>query len=286
MSLLILGNPTFLPALALSAAIGVACAVLSVFVVLRKWAYIGEGISHAGYGGAGTAAVIALVSPVLAGDGVAYATAVLFCVATAVAIAFFSRRRAVSGDAAIGVFVVASLAWGLIAFSIRAHQVHGVGAESGWDQFLIGRSIAFSAPAVIAGVCASAGVLLAVAMLSKEILAYCFDPVLAEVSGVPAGFVHYLLIVLLAVMILVAMRLAGALLAPAFVVLPGATALAISARLRTVMILAIAGTLLAVALGLAATLRWPFLPAGAAIVLVLFVEFLAATLWKRRAATA
>ena len=38
-----------------ASAIGVACAMLSVFVILRRWAFIGEGIAHAGFGGAGTA---------------------------------------------------------------------------------------------------------------------------------------------------------------------------------------------------------------------------------------
>src|SRR5207249_907835 len=127
------------------------------------------------------------------------------------------------------------------AFSIRSAHTHGVGMESASGRFLIGDIRDVSLQDVLAGVSVSIAVLLTLWMFGKEILSYCFDPVLAEVSGVPAGFVHYLLIVLLAVMILVAMKLAGALLAPAFIVLPGATALAVSARLRTVVLLAVGG---------------------------------------------
>ena len=46
-----------------STAIGLACASLSVFVVLRRWAFIGEGIAHAGFGGAGTAWILSLLLP-------------------------------------------------------------------------------------------------------------------------------------------------------------------------------------------------------------------------------
>ncbi len=44
-------------------ALSLACAVLSIFVIARRWAFIGEGISHAGLGGAGTAWIAALFIP-------------------------------------------------------------------------------------------------------------------------------------------------------------------------------------------------------------------------------
>ncbi|HEX8912597.1 MAG TPA: metal ABC transporter permease, partial [Humisphaera sp.] len=54
---------SLLTALLSAASVAVACAALSVFVVARRWAFIGEGIAHSGFGGAGTVWVLALAFP-------------------------------------------------------------------------------------------------------------------------------------------------------------------------------------------------------------------------------
>src|SRR5471030_742331 len=84
-----------------SASVGVAGAVLSVFVVLRRWAYLGDGIAHAGFGGIGTAVLLSIAFPALNNGPAIYLIATVFSLATALAVASISRRRAVSGDAAI-----------------------------------------------------------------------------------------------------------------------------------------------------------------------------------------
>jgi len=112
--------------------------------------------------------------------------------------------------------------------------------------------------------------------LRRQIVLYCFDPMLAEVSGVPVGLIHYLLIMLVAMVIIAGMRLAGNLLVPALLVLPGAAGLAVSRNIRTVMVVAIAANLAATLIGIGVTWRWPFIAPGPAIVGVLFVEFMVA----------
>jgi manganese/iron transport system permease protein len=100
-------------ALLVAASMAVACAVLSVFVVARRWAFIGEGISHSGFGGAGTAWLLALAFPAAFDrPWVPYAGVVVFSLGTAVAIGYLTRRNRVDSDTAIGIFLVASLAWG------------------------------------------------------------------------------------------------------------------------------------------------------------------------------
>ncbi len=54
-----------------------------------------------------------------------------------------------------------------------------------------------------------AAVVVTLLMLGKEIVSYCLDPVMAQASGVRAGFVHYLLLMLVALMIVLGMRLMG-----------------------------------------------------------------------------
>jgi ABC-type Mn2+/Zn2+ transport system permease subunit len=258
-------------------AVGIACALLSVFVILLKWSFLSEGIGHAGFAGAGTAAVLSLLVPSLSSDGSAFGIAIIFCFSTAVGIAWAGRRRAVSGDSAIGAFVVACLSWGFFAQHLR-----GPAATNTWDTYLVGTLAETSIFSTIVAVLICVMVVMVVVSLHREILLYCFDPTLAEVSGVPVGMIHYLLILLVTFVIVAGMRLMGYLLAPAMLILPGATALAVSVRLRTVFAISIGATLLAVLLGLIANAQWHAIEAGPAIVLVLFVEFLAAIAIRRK----
>src|SRR4051794_41516579 len=112
-------SSAFLSSILTGCSMAVACAVLSVFVVSRRWAFIGEGISHSGFGGAGTVWLLALAFPALDAAWAVYAGVVVFCLATAWGIAFFSRTRVVgrrtNTDAVIGIFLVASVAWGFLA---------------------------------------------------------------------------------------------------------------------------------------------------------------------------
>jgi manganese/iron transport system permease protein len=258
-------------ALVTAIAVGIAAAVLSVFVVLRRWAYMGEGISHAGFGGVGTALLLSIAIPALNNAAMIYLIAAL---STAMAVAWLSRSRAVSVDSAIGIFVAATLAWGLIAFAI--HNRYNRGGSSGWDNYLFGDVSQMSSTSMVLGLCMSAVVVLIVIALNRQIILYCFDPMLAEVTGVPVALVHYLLILLVGIVIVIGMRLAGNLLVPALLVLPGATGLALSRNLRSVMGIAIIASLVATIAGFYASHRWIFLPSGAPIVLVMFVEFLVA----------
>src|SRR6185436_14297238 len=88
-------NAPVINALLAAVALALACAVLSLFVVARHWAFIDEGISHSGFGGAGTAWLLALVSPSLDRPWVVYASVVVFCVLTALAIGKLSRGQRV-----------------------------------------------------------------------------------------------------------------------------------------------------------------------------------------------
>ncbi|MGD0766660.1 MAG: metal ABC transporter permease [Tepidisphaeraceae bacterium] len=259
-----------------SASVGVAGAVLSPFVVLRRWAYLGDGIAHAAFGGIGTAVLLAIAFPALNNGVAIFLIGAGFALATAGAVGWISRRRAVSGDAAIGIFVAAALAWGFIAFGIHAH--FGRGSTTGWEIYLLGNVNRLTPAAMMlaAGVCGA--ILLIVAVLRRQIVLYCFDPMLAEVSGVPVGLVHYLLILLVAVVIIAGMQLAGNLLVAGLLVLPGAAGLAVSRRMTVVMAVAVGANVAATLAGIAVAWRWPFIAPGPAIVAVLFLEFLVAYL--------
>ena len=104
-----------LPEILTTVSVAAACAVLSVFVVSRRWAFIGEGIGHSGFGGAVKVWMLSLAFPSLYAPWVVYGGVVVFCLATALGIAYLGRPRGgASIDAVIGIFLVASVAWGFL----------------------------------------------------------------------------------------------------------------------------------------------------------------------------
>jgi ABC-type Mn2+/Zn2+ transport system permease subunit len=278
-------DPIHRHALLTAAALGVACSILSVVVVLRRWAFIGEGIGHAGFGGAGTAWLAALLVPAwFDRPWMPYVAVVIFCVLTAVAIGYVARGQRVNADAAIGIFLVASLAWGFAASSVYMQFRHA--APAGFDTLLFGQMTALGSGYSISAAAICLAVLLTCILLWKEILAYSFDPLMAETSGVRAGFVHYLLMVMLAVVIVIGVRVAGSVLVTALLVLPGATALTLARRMSGVIAISIAVALTGAVGGLFVSAAWSYIPAGPVIVLVMFLEFLGAYVVARALARA
>ncbi|MFN4244106.1 MAG: metal ABC transporter permease [Tepidisphaerales bacterium] len=265
----------FVASLVVAVSVGAACAVLSVLVVAKRWAFIGEGIAHAGFGGAGTAWLAAMLFPAvpwLTDDGVVYAISIAFCMAVALGIAAFTRRRRAAVDTVIGVFLVTSLAWGFLAYGLYARQTgHMPPQFADYLGFtpLRGLSERFVALAVVV----SAAVLGAAWALWKELLFYGTDERQAELSGVRVGLVHYGLILMLAATIMVGMRLMGTVLVVALLVLPGATALLLGRRTRSVWAMSMAVGVGGATAGPLINRQFPFVPEGPAIVLVLFVVF-------------
>lgn len=268
------------PAFVAICSMAAACAVLSIFVVARRWAFIGEGISHSGFGGAGSAWLLALAFPSLERRvWLPYLGVIVFCLATALLIGYLTRRQRINSDAAVGIFLVASLAWGFLARQIYIQQTGR--SPAGFDTLLFGYvqgvSTTFAAGSLLLGI----AVVAAVTLPFKEIVYYCFDPVMAEASGVPAGLVHYLLMSLVALTIIIGARLVGTVLVTALLVLPGATALLVTPRLAWAIGVAVGTALAGAVLGLLAQSAWPALPTGPVIVLSLFVFFAAAFVQTR-----
>ena len=260
-------------ALLASIALSIACAGLSVFVVSRHWAFIGEGISHSAFGGAGTAWMLALLFPRLQNGAFIELCVVLFCVLTGAAIGFLSDQKRTSSDAAIGIFMVASLAWGFLAADIFRAVRHGT-EPMGFSDFLFGQMSWMSSNYAVTVIALSAAVIIVLIAFGKEILYVSFDPEMARVSGIQAGLIHYILMLLVTLTIVLGIRIAGSVLITALLVLPAATALLLSQQLRSVFVIAIITAMLGTTVGVILHLGYRMVPAGPAIVLSMFAEFL------------
>lgn len=278
-------DPFFLTPLVTGLALVVMCAAVSVLVVLKRLSFVGQGVSHSAFGGIGVAA---LCSSLLATAGGAagagavgleqgglaeFAIVLMFCVLAALAMAAVADRRTLHVDTGIGLMLVASMALGglLVEVSRTIAERRGVPPMSrSWESVLFGSiSTCTWTDAAVAWVVAGV-VVIAMIALRRPMLFWALDEQSAPAFGVPARAVRAALMVVLAVVVVTAMKLAGVVPATALLVLPGAIALQCSTRLGGV----VAWSLAAGAAGLVAGLMlsvWLDLQPGPCIVLLLTI---------------
>ena len=236
--------------------IGALCAVIGVYVVLKGLAFIGAGIAHASFGGVAVGFALG-VNPVW--------TAVVFCVLTSWGIGLLSRCGSVREDAAVGVFFASSMALGALIIGVIDTQVDLFG-------YLFGSITAVTVQDVWTTVVISALVLGCVAVFFKDLMFVVFDSEMAEVTGLPAGKLYYLLITLIALTVVMSIKVVGIVLVSALIVTPAAAAYQLTESFRKMMAVSAAFGVGSCVFGLVLS-DWLGLPPGATIVLLATVVF-------------
>jgi manganese/iron transport system permease protein len=255
-----LGQEFFVRALIAASLVGLVCAVVGTFVVLKGLAFIGDAVSHAAFPGVVAAYMVS--GPILVGAGIA-------AVGTALAIGFVTRRAGIRGDTAIGVLFAGAFALGVFLFS----TIEGyVGDLFG---FLFGSLLLTDVGDLVGLAILTAIVLAAVALVWKELLFATFDPQGAAASGVRVEALEYLFLALVALTIVVSLQAVGIILVVAMLVTPAATGQLLTVRFGTLVALAVAIGIGSSALGLYVS-YWLDVASGATIVLVQTGLFLVA----------
>lgn len=252
-----LGSPIIVRALLASTMVGIVCAVVGTYVVLRGIAFIGDAIAHAGFPGVVVAYVLGI--PLYIGAAVA-------AVGTALAIGVVTRRAGIRQDTAIGVLFAGTFAFGVFLFS----AIQGYVADL--FSFLFGNVLAIGPADLVALLLIGGGVVITVAVLWKELLYATFDPLGAAASGIPVGRLEYLFLALVALTIVVSLQAVGIILVVAMLVTPAATAQLLSVRFTRMMLLAAAVGIVSSVIGLYAS-YWLDVASGATIVLVQTILF-------------
>jgi zinc transport system permease protein len=256
--------------------------VLSVVVVLKRMAFVGEGIAHAGFGGMGTALFLGLTTAGVSGSWKTDLVVLAFCLSTAIAIGMLSRHRHVEADSAIGIMLVAAMAWGILLTDLHRTlrytdwYIHLFGrprAPPNLEALLFGSLLNVGPYEVWAAAIAAVVVLVVFAAFFKEIIFYAFQETVSQVFGVRSGFIHYLMLVLVSIGIVLTVRLAGIVLVTALLVIPGATANLLSRRLARVMLLSWVIGMIGVIGGLILSVEAGNLSTGPCIVAALCLLF-------------
>ncbi len=261
-----LASPIMQRALLASAMVGIVCAIVGTYVVLRGIAFIGDAIAHAGFPGVVVAYMLGF--PYYIGAAVA-------AVLTALAIGVVTKRGGIRQDTAIGVLFAGTFALGVFLFS----AIDGYVADL--FSFLFGNVLAIGTADLVALLVLGSGVIVVIGILWKELLYATFDPLGAAASGINVDRLEYLFLALVAVTIVVSLQAVGIILVVAMLITPAATAQLLTVRfVRTMLVAAVVGITSSI-IGLYAS-YWLDVASGATIVLVQTSMFVLALLFGPR----
>ena len=199
----------FVRALVASALVGVACAVVGAFVVLKGMSFVGDAVSHSAFPGVVLAYLLGL--PIILGGAVA-------AIGTALGIGALTRRSGLRADAVIGVLFAGMFALGVALFSSIPNYVGDL------FHFLFGDVLGISFADLISLAVLASLLLSIVWVLWKELLFATFDPLGAGAAGLSVRRLDDLLLILIAVTIVVSLQAVGIVLVVAMITTPAATA--------------------------------------------------------------
>jgi len=242
--------------------VGIVCASIGVYVVLRRMAFIGDALSHT----------------ILPGVVMAYlhgwslpGGALVAGLATALGIGWLSRREAIREDTAIGVVFTGMFALGVLLMSTArsfrdfSHILFGnILGVTGADLRLMGLM--------------TVSVLALLVLFHKELELTSFDPTHAEVIGLKASWLRYLLLILLAFAVVSSIQVVGVVMTSALLITPAAAASLLTHRLWRMTVIAVGVAVLSGLIGLYASF-YANASSGAAIVLACTGFFMLAWAW-------
>ena len=192
-----------------SALVGLAAPAVGIFVVQRRLSLLGDGIGHVAFAGAAVG-VLTGAAPV--------ATAAVAAVGGGVAIEWLRARGRAESDVALAVIFYGGIAAGVL-FTSLAHA-----PATSLIGFLFGSVLTVSGGELVTIALLAAAIVLTMSVLRNALFGVCYDEELARVSGLPVRVLNFLIAGSAAATVAVAMRVVGALLIAALMVLPVASA--------------------------------------------------------------
>ena len=241
--------------------IALACALLGLFLVLRRDSMIGHGLSHVTFGGVALGLFLN-IAPLMVALVVAMVCSLL--------ILKLKTGARLSEDTSIGIFSSTGMALGIV--------LAGMSGKFNVDLFgyLFGNILAIDTFEVVIAVALAVAVIVLIGINYQELLYQTFDPESAQTAGIRVGLLNGLLAVLTSITVVIGMKVVGILLVAALLVIPSAAGLQVAANFRQAMLIASTVSVGSVLAGLLLSYYWD-LPASGTIVLLSFFSFLA--LW-------
>jgi len=240
--------------------IAILCSTLGVFLVLRRLSLIGDGLAHVTFGSVAVGLLLR-TSP--------FYIAVPIVMLAGLGILKLTEKARLYGDAAIGIVSSIGIATGVILASIAG------GFNVDLFSYLFGNILAISRTEVIISLSLSLILIAIVILYYEELLSITFNEESAKTTGIKTSHINNILVLLIALTVVLAMKVVGIMLISALLILPPVTALQISRSFKATIIISALSGILSVISGIFVSFALN-LPAGATIVIINFVFFIAA----------
>lgn len=253
-----LAYPFMQQAMLIAPIVATVCATLSCYLVLKGWSLMGDAISHAVLPGIVIAYLLAI--PLAIGAFVSG----IFC---AIAVGYLKENSRIKEDTVMGIIFSGMFAFGLVLFAkveTDQHLMH----------ILFGDILGITADEFQQTLWISLIAFVLIMLKRKDLLLYCFDPSHTRTVGLNSKFLHYGLLVILALVIISAMQVVGVILVVAMLITPGITGYIIAKRFDRMLLIAISTALISAVLGVLLSFHFN-VATGPCIVLLQAVCFLA-----------
>lgn len=238
--------------------IALCSSLLGVILVLKRFSYIGDGLSHIAFGAMAVAAVMNLTNNM--------PLVLLVTILCAVLLLRGGQNAKIKGDAALAMISVGSLAIGYLIMNLFSTSAN-ISGDVCSTLFGSTSILTLSAYDVWACVILSIVVVVAFIVLYHKIFAVTFDETFAKATGMKVGAYNLFLAVLTAVIIVLAMNLVGSLLISALVIFPAVSAMRVFRSFKAVMLCAAVISVICAVLGILTSIL-AGTPVGSTIVAV------------------
>ncbi len=256
-----LAYPFMLRGIAAALMVGVVCALVGTYVVLRGMAFLGDALAHTILPGVAVGYIVGGGA-----RGPLFWWGLITAVLAALGIGAITKGARLKEDTAIGIIFAGMFALGVALIStMRSYAVD-------LAHFLFGDVLGVSSSDLWLTGLLSAAVALVIFLFYKEFLVLSFDPLLAATLRLPARWLENLLLVLIAITIVVSLQTVGVALMVAMLVTPAATAYLLTRRMWVMMLLAAIIASFSGVVGLYLSF-YASVASGAAIVLVCTAVF-------------
>lgn len=237
--------------------ISLACGVVGTLVVVNKLSFLAGGVAHAAYGGLGVAVFFKL--PIAVGT-------LTFSVLSSCLMGYVSTSNRQRSDTIIGAMWAAGMAVGIVLVDMTP------GYYADMMSYLFGSIMAVPQSSLFFMAILDGCIVLVVALLYKELLAFSYDEEFAAISGVPVTFLRYLLLIMIAVTVVMLIKAVGLILVIALFTIPASLAEMFTKDLKRIMAVASAASLFFTTAGLLLSYFFD-VTAGAMIILTACVGY-------------
>lgn len=238
--------------------IALCSSLLGVILVLKRFSYIGDGLSHIAFGAMAVAAVMNLTNNM--------PLVLIVTILCAVLLLRGGQNAKIKGDAALAMISVGSLAIGYLIMNLFSTSAN-ISGDVCSTLFGSTSILTLSAYDVWACVILSIVVVVAFIVLYHKIFAVTFDETFAKATGMKVEAYNLFLAVLTAVIIVLAMNLVGSLLISALVIFPAVSAMRVFRSFKAVMLCAAVISVICAVLGILTSIL-AGTPVGSTIVAV------------------